>query len=420
MRKPGVTLELLHLEFLERHPDGIRYSAFCAHFRDWQKKSRLGMRQVHKAGERAFVDYSGKKAQVVDRMTGEVRDVELFVGVLGASSYTFAMASESQRIGDFVEAQVEMLEYFEGVPAMTVPDQLRSAVKTPSRYEPVVNETYAEFGRHYGTAIVPARPRKPKDKAKVEAAVLVAQRWILAKLRHEVFFSLEALNTRIRELCDALNRRPMKHLGGRSRRELFEILDKPALKGLPGERYTVSSWCRAKVAPDYHIAYDHNYYSVPYTMRGEEVQVRATPKTIEIFFRGNRVASHPRTVGKFRHTTDPAHMPESHRAYFDGAQSVRKWASTVGPSTQEMVDRIFRSQPFEVQGWRSAQGLRRLEQKYGETRLEAACAKAVRLGATRYKPVERILRLNRDQQVEETETEPTIEHENVRGAAYYH
>lgn len=259
LRKPGVTLELLHLEFLVEHPDGVRYSAFCAGFRDWKNGNRLSMRQVHKAGERAFVDYSGKKPSLVCPATGQVRAVELFVGTLGASNLTFALATETQQLGGFVGAHVKMFEYSDGVPAMTVPDQLRSAVKGPCRHEPTINETYAELGRHYGTAIVPARPRKPKDKAKVEGAVLIAQWWILARLRHEIYHSLEALNGRIRELCDELNRRPMKSFGGRSRRELFELLDRPALSGLPADRYVVSSWKHATVAPDYHIVYDDHY-----------------------------------------------------------------------------------------------------------------------------------------------------------------
>lgn len=420
LRKPGVTLELLHLEFLGEHPDGVRYSAFCAGFRRWQKKSRLSMRQVHKAGERAFVDYSGKKPHLVCPATGELREVELFVGTLGASSLTFAMATETQQLGDFVGAHVEMFEYFGGVPAMTVPDQLRSAVKTPCKHEPTINQTYAELGRHYRTAIVPARPRKPKDKAKVEAAVLVAQRWILARLRHEVYHSLDALNGRIRELCDELNRRPMRHFGNKSRRELFDLLDRPALQGLPADRYVVSSWSHATVAPDYHVVYKDHYYSVPYTLRGEGVEVRATPRTLEVFFRGHRVASHHRSGAKYKHTTDPAHLPEAHRAVFEGGASVRRWAEDVGPWTTRMVDRILKAQPFEVQGWRSAQGLRRLEQKYGGARLESACKMAFELGADRYKPVERILRLNRDQRSTEPEPEPIPAHENVRGANFYH
>jgi transposase len=420
LRKRGVTLELLHLEFLREHPDGVRYSAFCAGFRRWQKRARLSMRQVHKAGERAFVDYSGKRPSWVCPRTGEVHEVELFVGVLGASNLTFALATETQQIADFVGAHVEMFEYFGGVPAMTVPDQLRSAVKTPCRHEPTINATYAELGRHYGTAIVPARPRKPKDKAKVEVAVQVAQRWILAALRHEVHHSLSALNVRIRELCDALNRRPMKHYDGRSRRDLFVMLDQPALAALPATRYAVSTWTLAKVAPDYHVVFDHHYYSVPYTLRGEQVEVRTTAHTVEVYFRGRRVAAHRRRHDKYRHSTDPAHLPEAHAAYFRGGETVRAWSKDIGPWTTEMVELIFRAQPFEIQGWRSAQGLRRLEQKYGAARLEAACEIAVGLGARRYKPVERILRLNRDQQPNEPEREVVVDHDNVRGADYYH
>ena len=421
LRKPGVTLELLHLEYLQQHPDGLRYTAFCNTYRTWKKKSQVSMRQEHKAGERAFVDYSGKRPWIVDPATGEVRAAELFVGTLGASNLTFAEATMTQTLPDFVGSHVRMLEYFGGAPAMLVPDQLRSAVRRPDRYEATINRTYADLGRHYNTAIVPARPRKPKDKAKVERAVQIAQRWILARLRHERFFSIDELNQRIRELVDELNQRPMKSFGNRTRRELFEVLDKPVLRPLPANRFECTEWKWARVAPDYHLQVDDNFYSVPYTLNREEVEICSTASTIEVWYLNKRVAAHARrTSTKYVHYTDPAHMPEAHLAVFEGGRRVRAWAETMGPATRELVERIFAAQPFEVQGWRSCQGLRRLESKYGPARLEQACATALGLGGRSYKSVERLLRLGREQGLESQEELHNVEHENVRGATYYH
>ena len=237
LRRPGVTLELLHQEYLEQHPGGLRYTAFCDVYRRWREKVAVTMRQVHKAGEKCFVDYSGVLATYVDPRTGEVIDVELFVAVLGASNYTFAEVTASQKVADFVSSHEHAFEYFGGVTEMVVPDQLKSGVTVACRYEPVIQRTYGEMARHYGTAVVPARPYKPRDKAKVEVAVQIVQRWIVARLRSETHFSIESLNARVRELLEDLNARPMKKLGGVTRRQLFERLDKPALKPLPSERF---------------------------------------------------------------------------------------------------------------------------------------------------------------------------------------
>lgn len=420
LRRPGVTLELLHLEYLSEHPDGYRYTAFCETYRRWRAKTKVSMRQEHKAGEKAFVDYSGKKPGIIDPSTGEVRKVELFVGVLGASSLTFAEATLTQQLGDFIASHTRMLKYFGGVPKMLVPDQLKSAVSIPDRYAPTINRTYAELGRYYDTAIVPARPRRPKDKAKVEVAVQVVQRWIMARLRNEQFFSLDALNDRIRALLEDLNHRPMRDFGGSSRRELFEELEQSILRTLPDKAFEVSEWRRAKVAPDYHVTVDHHHYSVPYSLHREEVEVRITTDTVEVFFRSKRVATHCRSHQKYRHTTDPAHMPEAHRSVFEGGRQMRTWAEHVGPSTRALVDKIFETQPFEVQGWRSVQGLRRLESKYGPARLEMACATALSLNGRSYKTVERLLKLGREAATDSQDELHTIGHANIRGAEYYH
>ncbi len=422
LRRAGVTLELLHLEYLAAHPDGYRYTAFCERYRTWHARQGIVMRQVHQAGEKGFVDYSGKKPRFYDPLTGEEIEVELFVAVLGASNYTFATTTRTQRVADFVSSHVKAYEYFGGVPRITVPDQLRSAVSVPSRYEPTINRTYAELGRHYETAIVPARPGKARDKAKVEVGVQVAQRWIVARLRNEKFFSHEALNARIAELLEDLNARPMKRMGGVSRRDLFDRYERAALKPLPTDRYEISEWQRATVELDYHVRVDDHHYSVPYSLCRDEVEVRKTATTIEVFHRGARVASHVRSHAKYAKTTSPDHMPPSHRAHADAEGDVIAWAASVGPMCSAMVARILTANPYRDAAVRSAVGVRSLAKRYGNERLERACATALRFGANSYTPLERMLRLRREGIAiagEEPDERAPIEHENVRGPEYF-
>jgi len=423
LSRPGVTLDLLHLEYLEAHPDGYRYTAFCERYRRWRDQKPVWMRQNHKAGEATFVDYSGKKPRIVDPTTGEIIEVELFVGVLGASSYTYAEATRSQRIEDWLGSHTRMVEYFLGVSTTYVPDQLKSAVTSSCRYEPGINRSYAQWARHYGTAIVPARPRKPRDKAKVEVAVQVAQRWILARMRNETFFSLDALNGRIRELLEELNARPMRSYGGVSRRELFERLDRDALKPLPDTRFEIAEWGEAKVNRDYHFEINKHWYSAPYALAGERLETRVTATTVEAFLRGQRVCGHMRDDTPYRHTTDPGHMPERHRHHVDGIDAVLRWAAGVGPSATALVNAIVNANVVREQGYRSARGLQRIGEKYGAARTEAACERALMFGARSYKPVERILRLGRENAVMTGTHEHDgsgIQHENVRGPGYYH
>lgn len=420
LRRVGVTLELLHIEYLREHPDGYRYTAFCEVYRRWLSRRGLTMRQHHKAGERAFVDYSGKKPCIIDPSTGELVDVELFVAVLGASNLTYAEATRTQTVVDFVCSHVRAFEYFGGAPKVTVPDQLRSAVRVPSRYEPTIARTYAELGRHYGTAIVPARPGKPRDKAKVEVAVQIAQRWIVARIRNETFFSLETLNLRIAELLEELNARPMRSLGNVSRRDLFERVEREALMALPEDRFVVSEWKRATVNGDYHVSLFEHFYSVPYTLVRAEVESRVTATTVEIFHRGERVATHARSHVRFRFTTLPAHMPEAHRRHFAGGDAVIAWGMTIGPMTEAMVRRILDANPIREHGWRSAKGLQRLAQKYPPARIEAACHHAMHFGARSYKPIEQLLKLGREQLPVSSSANEPITHENVRGSKYFH
>jgi len=422
-RRPGVTLELLHLEYLEQHPeDGYRYSRFCDLYRQWCKKQRVSMRQVHVAGEKLFVDYSGKKPHFVDPQTGEVVECEFFVAVLGASNYTFAEATLSQRSPDWIGSHVRAFAFFGGVMKLVVSDQLKSGVSRSCRYEPGIQRTYQELAEHYDTAILPARPYKPKDKAKAETGVQVAQRWILARLRNDTFFSLEELNERIDELNDELNDRHMKAYGA-SRRELFEQLDRPALQPLPPERYVHGEWKLVGVNIDYHVEVDRHYYSVPHQLVGSKLEARATATTVEVFHKGRRVAAHRRSDARGRHTTTPEHMPKSHRAHLKWSPSrLIRWGEKVGPKTAALVAAILESRPHPEQGYRSCLGILRLAKRYGEERLELACARGLAVNARSYRHVESILKNGLDRLPMPTEPSdpPTLPlHENVRGGDYY-
>lgn len=428
LRKTGVTLQLLWVEYREQLRDDPRgliayqYSQFCDLYRVFRKKADLSMRQVHRAGEKLFIDYSGKKPVIVDRDTGEVTEVELFVAVLGASSYTYAEATRSQKLGDFIGSSVRTLEYFGGVPQIAVPDQLRSAVKGPDRYDPELNPSYAEFAVHYGMAIVPARPRKPKDKAAVENAVLIAQRWILACLRNRVFYSLDELNVAIAELLERLNHRPFQKLDG-CRRSAFESIDQPMLQPLPARRYELSLWKKARVNIDYCFDYDGRIYSVPHALVGERVDIRATVTTIEVFHKARRIVSHRRCYGrKGTATILEEHRPKSHRQYGDWPPSrVIDWARSVGPSAGQVVEHILQSYPHPEAGYRSCMALIRDAKRYGPQRLDGACRRALSIDSPTRKSVQMILKrgLDRMPDDEPDETPERIHHENVRGGDYY-
>jgi len=422
-KKPGVTLELLHLEYLEQHPDGYRYTQFCECYRRWLKRRGLSMRQVHRAGDKLFVDYSGKKACIFDRATGVARPVELFVAVLGASNYTYAEATLTQRGPDFIASHIRAFEYFGGTTTGVVPDQLKSGVSRACRYEPGVQRTYEEMADYYGTTVLPARPRKAKDKAKVEVGVQVVQRWILARIRNLTFFSLRELNDKIAELLEDLNQRPMRNYGGKSRRELFDEIDRPALRPLPSTRFVYGDWKKARVNIDYHIEYDAHYYSVPHSHVGDEVEIRASSTTVEVFRRGLRIASHIRSHQPGRHTTVAAHMPKAHREHADWSPSrMINWGSSIGPGTADLVRRILESRRHPEQGYRSCLGILRLSKRYNAERLEAACARAVLVGALSYRHVESILKHGLDRLPSEpgADEPPTVAtHENVRGGEYY-
>jgi len=420
--QPGVTLELLHLEYLQRHPDGYRYTQFCDLYRRWLGRRGLSMRQVHRAGEKLFVDYAGKKPTLGDPATGQRREVEFFVAVLGASNYTYAEATATQQVPDWIASHRRTFAFLGGVPAALVCDQLKSGVVVPCRYEPGLQRTYEELAQHYGTVILPARPARPRDKAKGEVGVQVAERWILARLRHEAFASLGALNARIWELLDELNGRRMR-LYQASRRELFERLDRPALRPLPAEPFVYGEWRVARVNIDYHVEVHGHYYSVPHPLVQEVVDVRVTATTVEVFQRGRRVAAHLRDATRGRHTTDPAHMPQAHQRHRDWSPSrLIDWARTVGPETAALVAAILTDRPHPEQGYRSCLGILRLARRYGAARLEAACARARAVGARSYRHVDSILKHGLDRAAWPAAAPPPappVVHAQVRGPGYY-
>ena len=420
LRKKGVTLQLLWQEYKAEHLQGYQYSQFCEHYRRWKKKLHLSMHQEHRAGEKVFVDYAGPTVPYIDRETGELLQAQIFVAVLGASSYTFVEAQPSQKLESFIGGHTRAFQFFGGIPALIVPDNLKSAVNEADRYEPTVNATYLEMASHYSTAVMPARPRKPKDKPHAEAGVLLAERWILAVLRKRQFFSIAEINEAISELLKRLNEKPFQKLEG-SRKSLFERLDKPALRQLPPTPYEFATWHIAKANIDYHISVNRAYYSVPYALVGQRVDVRMTQNVVEIFFRGKRVASHRRTNYKGEYMTEPSHRPKAHQKHAEWTPSrLIAWGNGIGPNTGILVERILATRKHPEQGYRSCLGLLSLSKQYSNVRLEGAVLRALSIGAISYRSVKSILQKGLEQTTLSFETsEPTPTHENIRGADYY-
>jgi transposase len=377
---------------------------------------------VHLAGEKLFIDYCGPTMPIVDRHTGEFREAQIFVSVLGASSYTYAEATYTQSLPDWIASHQRALRFYGGVPALLVPDNLKAAVNSADRYEPGINATYAEMATHYGTAVLPARPYKPKDKAKAEVGVQVVERWILARLRHHTFFSLAELNAAITALLPALNERPFQ---GRteSRKDLFESIDRPALKPLPADDYEYAEWRKAKPGIDYHIAVDKRFYSVPHALIGQALEVRLTATTVEVLHKGQRVAAHPRH-GQGRYTTETAHMPKAHQAHRDWSPGrFLNWAKTIGPCTAQVIEQQLTDRPHPEHGYRACLGLLKLSRGYGKPRLEAACERALAIHSASYRSVASILKEGLDRQPLHDDQASQAElplHTNVRGPGYYH
>lgn len=423
LQKKGVTLMLLWQEYKERHPDGLQYSQFCQRYQQWKAQIEPVMRGAYRAGESMFVDYAGMTVPVFDPLNRNIRDAQVFVAVLGASNYTYAEASWSQGLYDWIGSHVRAFEYFGGVPQMVVPDNLKSGVKSPCYYDPVINPTYLDMARHYGTAIIPTRVYKPRDKAKVETGVQISERWILARLRNQTFFDLNRLNETIRFLLEDLNQRPFQKLEG-CRKSAFETIDRPALKPLPDCPYSYASWKRTMVPNDYHIEVDGHHYSVPCSLIRKTIDIRISESTIECFYQNQRVAVHRRSQKKGEKTTITDHMPPSHRYWAQcNEEQLIEEAKAIGEQTLRLFRTILSSASHPQLGYKSCSGLIRLGKSYGPKRLEAACAKANQIGTTSYRSIESILKRNLDQ----TELwKPTsvphtnIIHENLRGGSYYH
>jgi transposase len=422
LKRKGVTLFLLWEEYKAASPEGFQYSWFCQAYRQWAGTLDVVMRQPHRAGEKLFVDYAGQTLPIVNRHSGEVHEAHVFIAVLGASNYTYAEATWTQSLPDWIGSHVRTFEALGGVPEIVVPDNLKAAVQRPHRYEPEINRTYAALAHHYGVAIIPARAVRPRDKAKVEVGVQVAERWILARLRHHTFFALPEANAAIHELLSTLNTRPFKKLPG-SRSSLFEALDRPALKPLPAQPYEYAEWKLVRVNIDYHVAVAGHYYSVPYALVKQQLEVRLSARVVEVFHKGKRVASHPRSRLKGRHSTIAAHMPKAHRHYVEWTpQRLVQWAASTGEATARVVETILASRPHPQQGFRSCLGIMRLGKSYGAERLEAACRRALSIGAWSYKSLESMLKngLDRSPLPEKPAGSAAPHHHHIRGPEYYH
>ena len=421
LRRRGVTRVLLWEEYRAAHPGGFGYSWFCEQYEAWKARARPTMRQTHVAGEKVFVDFAGDTLDVFDPITGEARAVKLFVAALGASNYTYAEARESESLPDWIGAHVNLFAFLGGVPTFVVCDNLKAAVTNPDRYDPGLNRTYAEMAGHYGTTILAARPRKPRDKAKVEVAVQVAQRWILARLRDRRFFSLAELNAAIRDLLVELNARMMRGFNA-SRAELFAALDEAALKPLPSEAYAFARWKRCRVAPDYHVEADGHWYSVPFRLIRELVDVRIADNTVEIFHKGLRIASHRRAPNRRGHTTVTDHMPSAHRRHgqWTPARLIAA-AERIGPSTAALFEVMMADRPHPEQGFRTCLGILALAKSYGPTRLDAACRRGVLIKARSVASIRSILRNGLDRAfVENVPDHEPLRHANIRGQGYFH
>ncbi|MDZ7802099.1 MAG: IS21 family transposase [Trueperaceae bacterium] len=421
-RNKRVTRLLLWEEYRAAHPLGYAYSKYCEGLRTWRDSLDVSMRQVHYAGEKAFVDYAGDTIPIVDAATGEVRDAQVFVGALGASQYAYVEATWTQALPDWIASHVRMLAYFRGCPEILVPDNLKAGVKSPHLFEPEVNPTYLEFARHYDVAVIPARRRRPKDKAVVESGVQVVERWILARLRNRTFFTLAEANDAIWALLEEYNERPFQKRPG-SRRSMFLELDRPALRPLPAARYVFAEWSKVRPHIDYHVQIDKHFYSVPYQLRKKQLDARVTASTIEVFHRNARVASHARSYQKGGHTTVKEHMPKAHQEHAGMTEeTLFAWAGRMGPATVAFTEGAIAARTHPQQAFRSCVGTLNLGKTYGNDRLENACARAVKLRSYSLKSVKAILKNRLDEQPLETPqaaAPPKTQHENVRGGAYY-
>jgi transposase len=421
LRRAGVTRSLLWQEYRADHPEGFGYAWFCERYDAWKRRVSPTMRQRHGAGEKVFVDYAGDTLDVIDPATGAAVAMKLFVAAMGASSYVYAEARPSEGLADWIACHVALFAFLGGVPGMIVCDNLKSGVTKPDRYEPAINRSYQEMARHYGTSVVPARPYKPRDKAKVEQSVLLVERWVMARLRNRRFFSLIELNLAIADLVGELNARIMRAYGA-SRAELFAQIDAPALKALPAEPYAFATWKRCRVAPDYHVEVEGCFYSVPYRLIRELVDVRVADRTIEAFHKGERVASHARSPGRRGHITVAEHMPSAHRRHAAWTPTrMMAAADKIGPAAAALFSDIMTERPHPEQGFRTCLGILALERTYGQVRMEAACQRAGQIKARSVGSLRSILQTGLDRAFLDSDPEPEpLRHGNIRGRTYFH
>lgn len=422
LQQRSMTLQLLWEEYRGRQPDGYGYSRFCELYSAWKQTVSVTMRQTHRAAEKLFVDFAGDTVPVIDPATGEERRAHIFVAVLGASNYTFAEGRWSEALPDWIGVHVNAFAAIGGVTQAIVCDNLKAGVTATCRYEPGINRTYQDLATHYDTAILPARPRKPRDKAKVEGAVLIVQRYVLARLRKRQFFGLVELNAAIRALVADLNAKVMRKIGA-SRNELLSTIDRPALKALPAEPYAYAEWKLCRLGLDYHVEIDQHYYSAPYGLVRERVEARITDATVEIFHKGARVASHVRSAVRRRHSTIPEHMPSAHRRYAAWTpQRILREAAAIGPATTALVEAVMKAKPHPEQGFRACKGILQLAKSYGASRLEAAARRGNDIGATTYGSIKSILQNGLDKAFAKPTAPdaPPVQHANIRGRGYYH
>jgi transposase len=425
MSRRGVTLQLLWLEYRQQHGEAAyQYSQYTVLYRQWQQKLDVVMRQSHRAGEKTFIDFAGQTLGLTNPETGEVKQAQIFVATLGASTYTYAEALADQSIDSWTHAHINTFKYFEGVTAVLVPDNLKAGVNKACFYEPEINPTYTDLAEHYATAVIPARVRKPRDKSKVENGVLQVERWVLAPLRNHKFFSLHEMNAAILERLDWLNHRPLTNMNGETRRTLYEKIDRPSLKSLPTGDFTISHWkCDVGVNIDYHVQFAGYYYSVPYQLVSQRIDIKSTSEIIECLFKGKRVALHQRRLdGHEKYVTDASHRPKSHQRHAEWSPSrLVDWGKKHGPATGEVVASMIKSRPHPEQGYRSCLGLMRLARRYSSKRLETACARACVLKVFSYKSIESMLRTGMDKvPIHQPSAAPALpQHRNIRGAGYY-
>jgi transposase len=420
LKRKGVTLNLLWQEYREAHPDGYGYTWFCCRFADHESRAKPTYRSRHVGGVAMECDYAGHTIPIIDPSTGEIRAAQIYVAVLSASQLTFSYASFSQKLPDWIEANQRAFSYFGGVTKTTICDNLKSAVAKALWFEPTLNATFAAFADHYDTTLLPARPRRPRDKPSAEGTVLIVERWVLARLRNDRFFSLVDLNIRISALIEDLNARTMRRYG-KSRRALFDEVERSQLKPLPSTPFEYAEWKVAKVHPDYHVEVDKTFYSVPHGLIGRRVDIRLTYRAVEIFFDHKRVASHIRSSQRSGHVTINEHMPKAHQRYANTTpHTLRKEAAKVGSNTAIFIERLLCDRPHPEQGYRSAQGVLSLARRYESERLELACERALVINALSYSSVANILRSGLDQAPATSEAvKPAPPHGNIRGKTYY-